>query len=236
LTYSRSAWVGAVVATGFVIVLLYGRIRDLGRRPSGSVTEGVWRRAVAIGAAALTLVVVFAASGGSSFVLATLTGRETSAAGRPSSLAAGLEVLLHSPLGQGVTAAGPKALSINATAVLTENWYLVYGIQLGWLALACLCAFLGVCLILLMRRVRAALSARRALTEQDAFRLGAVSALAAALVGALFIPALLDLPASLTLWVYVAVALGPDAAISGSAGLLDPAGSPSEVRTGGDIQ
>jgi hypothetical protein len=172
----------------------------------------------------VALIVVFVASGGSQFLMATLTGNEISAAGRPSSLAAGAEALLHSPLGQGMTAAGPKALSVNKTAVLTENWYLVYGIQLGWLALASLCAFLAACLISLARRVYAAFSSPGELTERDAFQLGALGALTAALVGALFIPALLDLPASVTLWTYVAATLGPDAAVSADTAPLDPIG------------
>lgn len=224
LTYSRSAWVGAAVGAGLLIVLLHRRIigwvRGHARRRIGTG----WRRTAVLAAAVVVLIVVFVASSGSQFLMATLTGNEVSAAARPSSLAAGVEALLHSPLGQGMTAAGPKALSVNKTAVLTENWYLVYGIQLGWLALACLCAFLGACLISLMRRVHAAFSSPEELTARAAFQIGALGALTAALVGALFIPSLLDLPASVTLWTFVAATLGPDAAVSADTAPLDPIG------------
>ena len=224
LTYSRSAWFGVAVGVGVLVVLLHRRIIGWARGHAGRRIGAGWRRAAVLAAAVVALIVVFVASGGSQFLMATLTGNEISAAGRPSSLAAGAEALLHSPLGQGMTAAGPKALSVNKTAVLTENWYLVYGIQLGWLALASLCAFLAACLISLARRVYAAFSSPGELTERDAFQLGTLGALTAALVGALFIPALLDLPASITLWTFVAATLGPDAAVSADTAPLDPIG------------
>ena len=224
LTYSRSAWFGVAVGAGVLIVLLHRRIVGWVRGHAGRRIGIGWRGAAVLAAAVVLLVAVFVASHGSQFLVATLTGHEASAAGRSSSLAAGVEALLHSPLGQGLTAAGPKALSVNQTAVTTENWYLVYGIQLGWLALATLCVFLGACLISLMRRVHAAFSSPEELTARAAFQIGALGALTAALVGALFIPALLDLPASLTLWTYVAATLGPDAAVSADTAPLDPIG------------
>ena len=188
LTYSRSAWAGAAVAAAILVALSYRRILRWVRVRVGPNVGIGWRGPAVLGAAIVVLVGVFVASGGSRFLMATLTGQDASAAGRPSSLAAGIEAFAHSPLGQGLTAAGPKALSVNKTAVLTENWYLVYGIQLGWLGLACLCAFLGACLVPLSRRVHAVSSAAAELTTLTAFQIGAFGALIAALVGALLFP------------------------------------------------
>jgi hypothetical protein len=166
---------------------------------------------------------VFVVSGGFRFLVTTLTGQEASAAGRPTSLSNGIEALLSHPLGGGLTSAGPKAKSLNPTAVLTENWYLVYGIQLGWLALAALCTFAAACLVSLARRVNATLTSIDAVTERVAFQVGAIGALLAALGGALFIPALLDLPASLTVWTFVAVALVP--------ATVEPVDAPTRLDT-----
>lgn len=209
LTYSRSAWVGLALAIPVTVVLL--------RRPIARWFEAhrrrglahLWTMAIVLAAVAVVVGSVFVASGGFRFLVSTLMGQESSAAGRPSSLARGLEVMLSHPLGEGLTAAGPKALALNPTAVLKENWYVVYGIQLGWLALAALCVFAGGCVVSLARRASAALSSVDLVPDRAAFQVGAVGALVAALGGALFIPALLDLPASLTLWVFVAVALVP---------------------------
>ena len=209
LTYSRSAWLGVALAVPVVALLL--------RRPIARWVDAHRRRGMAhmrmmtMGLAAIVVLVggVFVVSGGLRFLVTTLTGQEASAAGRPTSLSNGIEALLSHPLGGGLTSAGPKAKSLNPTAVLTENWYLVYGIQLGWLAFAALCTFAAACLVSLARRVNATLTSIDAVPERVAFQVGAIGALLAALGGALFIPALLDLPASLTVWTFVAVALVP---------------------------
>jgi hypothetical protein len=231
LTYSRSAWGGLFVAALFVGVLLRRQIwaRIGGSRETGA---GIGRRGLAVGlAAAALLAAVFVVSGGSRFLTATLLGQEASAAARPSSLEEGVQVVIQHPLGLGVAGAGPKALSVNKGAVLTENWYLVYGIQVGWAALAALLAILLGSLAMLTTRIRAGLKEMRAFTEPLAFQIGACGALVAALTGALFIPALLDLPASLTLWTFVAVALAPDRAVASRAMAANAAVARASVAT-----
>jgi hypothetical protein len=223
LTYSRSAWLGVALAVPVVALLL--------RRPIARWVDAHRRRGMAhmrmmtMCLAAIVVLVggVFVVSGGFRFLVTTLTGQEASAAGRPTSLSNGIEALLSHPLGGGLTSAGPKAKSLNPTAVLTENWYLVYGIQLGWLALAALCTFAAACLVSLARRVNATLTSIDAVTERVAFQVGAIGALLAALGGALFIPALLDLPASLTVWTFVAVALVP--------ATVEPVDAPTRLDT-----
>ena len=223
LTYSRSAWLGVALAVPVVALLL--------RRPIARWVAAHRRRGMAhmrmmtMCLAAIVVLVggVFVVSGGFRFLVTTLTGQEASAAGRPTSLSNGIEALLSHPLGGGLTSAGPKAKSLNPTAVLTENWYLVYGIQLGWLALAALCTFAAACLVSLARRVNATLTSIDAVTERVAFQVGAIGALLAALGGALFIPALLDLPASLTVWTFVAVALVP--------ATVEPVDAPTRLDT-----
>jgi hypothetical protein len=211
LTYSRSAWVGLAAAVVVIALPLTGRITATVKAHLASPSK---RTAIlgAIAVAALLLIAgAFVASDGPKFIMTTLTGQEASAAGRPSSLAKGFEELLHYPFGKGVTAAGPKALALNPGAVLTENWYLVYGIQLGWLALAALCALAIATLFGLVRAAVQGARANGAVAGLGPFQIGTLGALVAALVGALFIPALLDLPASLTLWTFVAVGLStPD--------------------------
>ena len=204
LTYSRSAWVGLAVASVVVgIVMAHPAGRWL--RAQGERRPGI--RAVQVVALMAAVGFVFAVSGGASFLLATVSGHEASAAGRPLSIARGLAELVSHPLGLGLTAAGPKAFSINDSAVQTENWYLVYGIQAGWLAVGALSVFGVACLVALMRS--AWMASEAALhSDRMAFQVGSSAALAAALTGAFFIPALLDLPASLTLWTLVAAALG----------------------------
>ena len=223
LTYSRSAWLGVALAVPVVALLL--------RRPIARWVDAHRRRGMAhmrmmtMCLAAIVVLVggVFVVSGGFRFLVTTLTGQEASAAGRPTSLSNGIEALLSHPLGGGLTSAGPKAKSLNPTAVLTENWYLVYGIQLGWLALAALCTFAAACLVSLARRVNATLTSIDAVPERVAFQVGAIGALLAALGGALFIPALLDLPASLTVWTFVAVALVP--------ATVEPVDAPTRLDT-----
>jgi hypothetical protein len=208
LTYSRSAWLGVALAVPVVALLL--------RRPIARWVDAHRRRGMAhmrmmtMCLAAIVVLVggVFVVSGGFRFLVTTLTG---------------IEALLSHPLGGGLTSAGPKAKSLNPTAVLTENWYLVYGIQLGWLALAALCTFAAACLVSLARRVNATLTSIDAVTERVAFQVGAIGALLAALGGALFIPALLDLPASLTVWTFVAVALVP--------ATVEPVDAPTRLDT-----
>jgi len=81
LTYSRSAWVGAAVGAGVLIVLLHRRIIGWVRGHVGRRIGIGWRGAAVLAAAVVVLMVVFVASSGSQFLMATLTGNEASAAG-----------------------------------------------------------------------------------------------------------------------------------------------------------
>lgn len=207
LSYSRSAWLGLVVGVLVVAILLRRRlfvfVSAVDRRFAGHRRVGV-----GILAAAALLGLLAVSTRAVAFLLATFRGAEPSAAGRSESLVNGLAVLLHSPLGLGIGSAGPKAVGLDPTAILTENWYLVYGIQLGWAGLAALALLAAVTVTLLARRVRAASRVDGPIPYGPRLAAGALAALVGALVGGLVIPSFLDLPGSMTIWALAVAAAG----------------------------
>ena len=214
LSFSRSAWVG--LAVGVAVAALVVR-RDVIRLYRAGVLFQTPLREILIGslsAAGLALA-VFVLAGGVGLFLGTVSGSESSAAGRGASIAGGIEATFDNPGGLGLGTAGPRALELTGSSVLTENWYLLYSIQLGLVALALVAALAAAAAIESSRAVRrgfAALVPPFSDYFMQRYRaaviLGTFVALIAALVGALVIPALLDLPASIALWTAVAVILG----------------------------
>jgi hypothetical protein len=131
-SYSRSAWIGAALATA--IVFLTGRL-------SGQAQKLV------IGASAFILVVclgLFAVYHNNTdfqnYVLHTQTDSavsSTSNGGHESALKSGLHDVIHEPLGRGPGTAGPaSAYNDSHPARIAENFFLQIGQETGWLGLA----------------------------------------------------------------------------------------------------
>lgn len=228
LSFSRSAWIGAFVGAVATAVLIRGPLLRLWRR--GVLVRIPLRDLlIGLGTAAGAVVVVFLLIGGLTLLAGTVSGTESSAAGRGESIGGGIEATFDNPGGLGLGTAGPRALDVTGSSVLTENWFLLYSIQLGVVALAIVAALMGASLVGLASGARRYLQRLSEAPEADWLRAryrafvqaGAFAALTAAAIGALVIPALLDLTASLALWAAVAVALSwiatdPEAAGSGA--------------------
>lgn len=213
LSFSRSAWLGAAVGAALTVVTFSRPLLSIWR--ARTILRVSWTR-LALGSAAIVAaaLLLFIVVGGPDVVAFTLSGHEASAAGRGASLATGVGATVSNPGGLGLGTAGPTALVKAGRAVLTENWYLVYGIQLGVIPVAFVIVLV---LGALWRVLRAAaglvvVATPRANVDHPHYpmwvALGTTVALIAALVGGLVIPALLDLPASLILWTAVATVLG----------------------------
>jgi hypothetical protein len=213
LSYSRSAWLGAGVGTLITLVLFHRPLITLwnARR---ILRVPPFRLALGIGSVALAGLMLFILIDGPGVVAFTLSGHEASAAGRGASLARGMEVTISNPGGLSLGSAGPTALARTGRAVLTENWYLLYGIQLGVISAGILVSLLAIAVLRTYWAAAALVASlsRPVMPEAPCYpmwvALGAMTALIGALVGAFVIPALLDLPASLTLWAVVAMVIG----------------------------
>jgi O-Antigen ligase len=138
-SYSRSAWLGAVVAIAVTTVLA---LRWPARR---------WLPAAGGGSVLLAAAAWLAGqTGRGRAVLAHANARSArvydSSAGHMVALRHGLTTLRHHPLGSGLGTAGPASLSAGLP-VITENYYLQLAIEtsvLGLIAFAALVAVLGV--------------------------------------------------------------------------------------------
>lgn len=214
LSFSRSAWVGAFVGLLVTAVLAH---RHLLRLAARGLLLRVSRREllIGLGAAAASTTAVFVIVGGVTLFLATITGSEASAAGRGASIGGGLEATFDNPGGLGLGTAGPRALELTGSAVLTENWYLLYSIQLGVVALGVLLAFVvaaaGTVAQATLRHLTTVGAAGQdwlAARYQAFVMLGTLTALVAGLVAGLVIPSMLDLPLSIALWGSVAMVIG----------------------------
>ena len=131
LSFSRSAWIGAVLVA---IVIIWNSLQN----------EKFRNRAFAIGGAAI---IVLAAIG---FLLKDSTTvqdylfhtdehstiKTSSNEGHASALRDGLHDLVHQPLGQGVGSAGPASVYNRHPARIAENYFIQIGQELGWLGFA----------------------------------------------------------------------------------------------------
>jgi O-Antigen ligase len=138
-SYSRSAWLGAVIGVGVTAALT---VRWPARR---------WAPAAAAGSA-LIVVVAWLSSRTSAgrAILAHENDRSArvynSSAGHLQALRHGLASLGHHPLGSGLGTAGPATVS-HGVPVITENYYLQLAIEtslLGLLAFVAVVVVLGV--------------------------------------------------------------------------------------------
>lgn len=147
-TFSRSAWVGAVLS----IVVVLG-LSHLPRRTQriGLVVAGCLILAVALLAVGFRHNVKF-----QNFVLHTQTHSAvstTSDQGHESALSIGLHDLSHQPLGDGPGTAGPASVYNNHPARIAEDYYIQIGQEVGWLGLAMfLLIMTGVGYLLWLRR------------------------------------------------------------------------------------
>lgn len=138
-TYSRSAWLGAVLS---VCVLSFWALRNhLARRwvLAGAASSVV----VAVG-----LVVVFRDN---NFVQNTLfhtdetsQSAESSNAARASALESGAVSLLHEPFGRGPGTAGPASFRNDKPARIAENYFIQIGQEVGLIGLALFLAIYGI--------------------------------------------------------------------------------------------
>jgi hypothetical protein len=216
LSFSRSAWVGVTIAVIVVGLLLRRSLREAwATREYLHLTP---RTLLGIAFAVLTAgALLFVSIGGTQLLVGTVSGNEASAAGRGASLAGGLREAMEHAGGLGLGTAGPTAYEFSRNAVLTENWYLVYGVQLGLVPMALVASFAIIVAVSMTLRavrwwnrvVRNPVHANRGLhLFPQLTAAGATVALLAALAGGMVIPALLDLPGSLILWSIVAMVLG----------------------------
>lgn len=129
-TYSRSAWLGAVLAVGVILVLsLRSRIAK--------------QRAIAIvGVGFILLTVLAVGFQNNSHVENVLFHTQTNSAikttsdqGHASALRSGIQDLLAHPLGSGPGSAGPASVYNNHQVRIAENYYVQIGQELGWIGL-----------------------------------------------------------------------------------------------------
>ncbi|HET9174698.1 MAG TPA: O-antigen ligase family protein [Candidatus Saccharimonadales bacterium] len=129
-TFSRSAWVGAVLS-GATVPLT--RLRSLRVRR--------WWGAVAVGLLVVLVGVVIGFRHNTrlqNVLFHTQTHSAvatTSDQGHASALKAGLHDLIHEPLGRGPGTAGPASVYNNHPARIAENYYIQIGQEVGWLGL-----------------------------------------------------------------------------------------------------
>jgi hypothetical protein len=146
-SFSRSAWLGALVAVGFIAVL------ELHQRFSSKLLLP----AVAV------IVVLLAAGYGlrhnvrfENIVLHTQShsaAKMSSNQGHVQALKSGLSDLVHEPLGRGPGTAGPASVYNNHPSRVAEDYFVQIGQETGWLGLVTfLLINLGVGYLLWLKR------------------------------------------------------------------------------------
>jgi hypothetical protein len=129
-SFSRSAWIGAVICV--VVVLLLG------------ARSKTTRKALLYSGVVLAVIVVGIFTGlrnNTRFENITFHSQTHSSAlqssdqGHASALRTGLSDLLHDPLGRGPGSAGPASVYNNHPARISENFFVQIGQETGWLGL-----------------------------------------------------------------------------------------------------
>lgn len=146
-SYSRSAWIGALVAGCLVVVLLVPARR---RRLAIGVTGAVL---VAAGLAVSQMIVSQPALQESLFhtSLAERGSAGTSDAEHAASLVAGATAVLNAPLGHGLGSAGPATFRTHQPLII-ENQFLQWGYEAGWAGLLAYLAVFGLLIKQLLTR------------------------------------------------------------------------------------
>jgi hypothetical protein len=147
-SFSRSAWLGAIISVGIVLAL--------------TVDSTKMRRLALIIAGVLVVIAAGLAIGlhnntrFQNFVLHTQAHsavKSTSNAGHSSAILNGLRDLRHDPLGQGPGTAGPASVYNNHPARIAENFYIQVGQETGLLGLLLFALInIGVGYLLWLRR------------------------------------------------------------------------------------
>ncbi len=146
-TFSRGAWVGAVVSVGIVLAVQYRTV--LLRKQSLLIAGAAF--AVLLGAGLslrhnARIENVFLHTETHSAI------KTTSNQGHLDALKTGLKDVEHHPLGQGVGTSGPASV-YNSTTRIPENYFLQIGEEAGWLGVALFVLMnLGVGFLLWLRR------------------------------------------------------------------------------------
>ena len=186
-TYSRGAWIGAIIAIAIVkIVSLQGRIR-----------------LVAMAAVAVLIVIVggLAAMPSSNNLVAryfhhgSLTAASSSDSQHVSSLTNGLSNDVHAWYGRGLGTAGPATFH-GATIHIIENNYLQIGYETGLLGMALFIAIVGLFVLGLHQG------------NDRPIGLAASAAIIGVSITALVLPAWTDTATALTVWTVAGAALG----------------------------
>lgn len=148
LSFSRSSWLGMIVAGLIsIFLLLRSRARWLFAMCIALV--------VIVGALLIIPIVKSSNNNLSQYVL--LHGRvfetkiEGSDAGRISSAQKSLQLILENPLGLGLGKAGPASIHAGNAPIITENWYLQIALELGVIGLAAYLVFFAMSGIWLYR-------------------------------------------------------------------------------------
>ncbi len=189
VTYSRSGWIGAIVALAVTLVVaLPSRLR----------------RSVAIGGglillAAAGLIGLAAARGGSfQYIVlhSSLAGHDVSGSDlqHAQSLKNGLNQLVSTPLGHGLGTAGPATFHQGTTNII-ENYYLQLGYELGVTGLV---LFIAIVVLLIWRLF----------IVGGAFAIAVAAALIGISITALVLPAWTDSSTALIVWTLAGGILG----------------------------
>jgi hypothetical protein len=221
LTFSRAAWIGALV---LVIATSWPMIRRMSKR------------AIVSGAAAIILLCIIAGALFPSVIL-----RLRSSEGHLKNPIAAIERMVAHPLGEGLGTAGPASNRVSDACVLLgenddatwavnhpdlcvflgteqvqpldrecncpflpENWYLQIGVEMGWIGFVLYLAFMGV----VMHRLR--VDGQWSMVNGES-RLSTIyyplATFLAVSTAALFLHAFEDAALAYTLWILIAAAL-----------------------------
>jgi hypothetical protein len=147
-SYSRSAWIGAVLSLGIILLL--------------SLKSARAQRLTLIGLGGLIVVGACLAVGlrGNAYfensifhTQAHSAVKTTSDQGHLAALRSGLHDIWHQPLGRGPGTAGPASIYNNHPARISEDYFIQVGQETGWLGLALfLLINVGVGYLLWLRR------------------------------------------------------------------------------------
>lgn len=131
LSFSRSAWLGAVLSVGVVLLLCVKS-----KRMQRLTAYGIGGLATV----ALLLTVVFWQNARFQNLIFHTESRSTvsvsSNDARSAALSSGLQDLAGDPLGDGPGTAGPASIYNNGQARLSENYFIQVGREVGWIGLA----------------------------------------------------------------------------------------------------
>lgn len=191
-TFSRSAWLGALLA---VAVAIFASLPQKLRRPAA------WGTVALVAVCLLTLPFALKSGGSLQYFilhssLATHDQANLSDAQHASSLHYGLSSLLHNPLGAGLGTAGPATFHIGGINII-ENYYLQIGFEIGIMGVIGFIAIISFLIATLLR---------------SAHLTPLAVATAAAIIGisfvALVLPAWVDSTTALIVWICAGAVTG----------------------------